>query len=123
MKTILAFAVAAAFAALSPAAFADVSCKAPKADAAVEDHSHCGGNHGAQAAGAVYKATGSVKRVDKSTGKVMIAHDPVPDLKWPAMTMQFGVADKKLLDELAAGKKIDFRFVQRGTDYVVTALY
>ena len=122
MRTILSLAIAAAFAAMSPLAMADVSCKAPRAEAAKEDHSHCGGNHG-DASGAVYKATGSVKSVNKATGKVTIAHDPVADLKWPAMTMQFGVADRKLLDELAAGKKVDFRFVQRGTDYVVTAIY
>ena len=120
MKTILALAVAAAFATLSPAAFADVSCKAPAAGQ--HEHSGCGA-HASDAQAAVYKATGSVKSVNKAAGKVTITHDAIAELHWPAMTMQFGVADKKLLDELAAGKKVDFRFVQRGTDYVVTALY
>ena len=120
MKIILALAVSAAFAAASPLAFADVSCKAPAEGH--HDHSGCGA-HASESQGAVYKATGSVKSVNKSAGKVTIAHEAIPDLHWPAMTMQFGVADKKLLGELAAGKKIDFRFVQRGNDYLVTALY
>ena len=122
MKSILAFAIAAAFAAATPSAFASQSCKAPAADAR-DDHTHCGAAADAEAQGAVYKATGSVKGVNKAAGKVTIAHDAIPDLHWPAMTMRFDVSDRKLLDELTAGKKIDFRFVQRGSSYVVTALY
>lgn len=122
MKTLTAFAAAAAFAAISPLAIAGVDCKA---STPAHEHNH-GANCGAQGAdtqSAVYKATGSVKNVNRATGKVTIAHGPVAELKWPAMTMQFAVADKKLLGELAAGKTVDFRFVQRGSDYVVTALY
>jgi Cu(I)/Ag(I) efflux system protein CusF len=120
MKTLATLAVTAAFAAVSPLALADVGCKAtPESH---HDHSGCGA-HATEAQSAVYKATGSVKSVNKPAGKVTIAHEAIADLHWPAMTMQFGVADKKLLDELAAGKKVDFRFVQRGTDYIVTALY
>ena len=120
MKTFIALAAAALFAAVSPLAAADVSCKAPAEGQ--HDHSGCGA-HAAQGQAAVYKATGSVKSVNKPAGKVTIAHAAIPELHWPAMTMQFGVADKKLLDELGAGRKIDFRFVQRGNDYIVTALY
>ena len=85
------------------------------------DHSHAGPDQVA-AQPAVYTGTGSVKSINKAAGKVTIAHQAIADLHWPAMTMQFGVADKKLLDELSAGRKIDFRFVQRGNDYVVIAL-
>lgn len=122
MKSIVALAFAGAFTLLTPAAMASQECKA--APAGHDAHSHCGGTAaGGQSQGAVYKATGSVKDVNKAAGKVTISHDPVAELHWPAMTMRFGVSDRKLLDELAAGKKIDFRFVQRGTEYVVTALY
>ncbi|HET9580115.1 MAG TPA: copper-binding protein [Usitatibacter sp.] len=121
MKSIVALAVAGAFTFLAPAAVASQECKA--APAGHEAHSHCGAAADAQSQGAVYKATGSVKDVNKAAGKVTISHDPVAELHWPAMTMRFGVSDRKLLDELAAGKKVDFRFVQRGKEYVVTALY
>ncbi len=111
MKSPLEFAIAIVIAAAAPLALAG----------APHDHAHMAAE--AATASAVYKSTGSVKSVNKAAGKVTIAHEAIPDLHWPAMTMQFGVADKKLLDELAAGRKIDFQFVQRGTEYIVTALH
>ena len=124
MRTILALAFAGALAMAAPVALASGSCKVPTAEPAKEDHSHCGTAASNETpADAVYRATGSVKSVDKTAGKVTIAHEAIADLKWPAMTMRFGVSDKKLLDELTAGRKIEFRFVQRGKDYVLTALY
>lgn len=123
MKSMLAIAATATFAVFASSAFASESCKTPAADGK-EAHSHCGAVAADAAAQvAVYKATGSVKNINKAAGKVTIAHDAIPELHWPAMTMSFGVADRKLLDELSAGKKVDFRFVQRGHDYIVTALY
>ena len=123
MKRFPAYVLAAALAMTAGSAYASESCRVPK-DGANEGHTHCGGaTASTHAHGAVYKATGSVKSVDKAAGRVIIAHHPVAALNWPAMTMRFGVSDKALLDELAAGREIDFRFVQRGTEYIVTALY
>ena len=34
----------------------------------------------------------------------------------------FTVKDKKLLDRIAVGKKIDFEFVEQGKDYLVTSV-
>jgi Cu(I)/Ag(I) efflux system protein CusF len=122
MKSIPTLAAAALFATLAPlVSHAGSSCST--AEALKEDHSACGAHEAHSAEGAVYKATGSVKSVNKAAGKVTIAHEAIADLHWPAMTMQFGVSDRKLLDELAAGKKVDFRFVQRGSAYLVTAVY
>lgn len=75
-----------------------------------------------QAQAKTYKASGVVKTIDAAKGSVMLAHGPVPELKWPAMTMGFAVKDKALLDKLAVGKKIDFEFVEQGKGYVVTAV-
>ena len=69
---------------------------------------------------ASYKATGTVKKVDKAKGTVTLAHGPVKELKWSSMTMPFGVEDKSVLDKLSSGKKVDFEFVQEGKNYVVT---
>jgi Cu(I)/Ag(I) efflux system protein CusF len=74
----------------------------------------------AQAQTAAHKATGVVKSVDRARGSVMLAHDPVASLKWPAMTMPFLVQDKPLLDKLQPGKKVEFEFTQQGKDYVIT---
>jgi len=70
--------------------------------------------------GTVYKASGTVKKLDAKSGKVTIAHGPVQSIGWPAMTMTFTVKDRKLLDKVAVDKKVDFEFVQRGKDYVIT---
>jgi Cu(I)/Ag(I) efflux system protein CusF len=68
-----------------------------------------------------HKASGTVTKVDRIANKVTIAHGPVQSLKWPAMTMNFLVKDKTLLDRLSSGKKVDFEFVQQGRDYVITS--
>jgi Cu(I)/Ag(I) efflux system protein CusF len=69
-----------------------------------------------------HQATGVVTSVDRAKGTVMLAHDPVKSLKWPAMTMGFTVKDKALLDKLQPGKKVEFEFVQQGKDYVITGV-
>lgn len=72
------------------------------------------------AKGAVHKATGVVTKVDKD--KVTVKHEPVPTMKWPAMTMAFVVKDKALMEKMKKDQKVDFEFVQEGRDYVVTAV-
>ena len=69
-----------------------------------------------------HKATGVVKSVDVAKGAVTVAHGPVTNLKWPAMTMTFMVKDKKLFDKLTSDKKVEFEFVQQGKDYLITAV-
>jgi len=69
---------------------------------------------------AAHQATGVVKSVDRAKSTVMLAHDPVKSLNWPAMTMPFTIKDKALLEKLPAGKKVQFEFVQQGKDYVIT---
>lgn len=71
---------------------------------------------------AANKASGVVKRIDPAKGTVTIAHGPVPELKWPAMTMPFQVKDKALFDKLAVDRKIEFEFVQQGSASVLTAV-
>jgi Cu/Ag efflux protein CusF len=69
-----------------------------------------------------YKASGVVKKVDAAKSTATIAHGPVKDLNWPAMTMAFKVKDKTLLDRLGVDKKVDFVLAQEGRDYVITAV-
>jgi len=75
-----------------------------------------------KASAKVHKATGVVKKVDIAKGEVTLAHGPVKDLKWPAMTMGFAVKDKALFDKLVVDKKVDFEFVQEGSSHVVTSV-
>ncbi|HRD67050.1 MAG TPA: copper-binding protein [Candidatus Competibacter sp.] len=82
-------------------------------------------DHGAAqpAASEAIAATGTVKGVDAAAGKLVIAHDPIPALKWPAMTMDFRLADKALASKVKAGDKIKFEMVpgEKGS-YIVTAI-
>ena len=71
---------------------------------------------------AAFNTSGVVKKLDPARGSASITHAPIPELKWPAMTMVFKVKDKALLDRLTVEKKIDFSFVREGKDYVITAV-
>ncbi len=75
-----------------------------------------------KSAAATNQAIGVVKSIDAVKNTVTLAHEPVQSLKWPAMTMAFGVKDKALFDKLQPGKKVEFEFVQQGKDYIITAV-
>jgi Cu(I)/Ag(I) efflux system periplasmic protein CusF len=72
--------------------------------------------------GSAYKASGTVTKIDPAAGRVTIAHGPVQALKWPAMSMTFGVKDKALLGRAQPGKKVEFEFEKQGSDYVITRI-
>lgn len=69
-----------------------------------------------------HKASGTIEAVDPVAGTLKINHGPVASLSWPAMTMDFGVSDKALLNNVKSGQRIEFEFIERGSDYVVTAI-
>jgi len=72
--------------------------------------------------GKTHKGAGTVKKVDPAGGKVTIAHGPIPTMKWPAMNMTFTVKDKALLGKLSQDKKVEFEFVDQGSNYVITSV-
>ena len=80
-----------------------------------------GKDPGKQSQAKTHKGTGTVTKVDPTGSKVTIAHGPVQTLKWPAMTMTFGVKDMALLGKLSSGKKVEFEFVKQGSEYVITS--
>jgi Cu(I)/Ag(I) efflux system protein CusF len=77
--------------------------------------------HGAARA-VTYKAEGTVKKIDAAVGTVMLAHGPIPSLKWPPMTMSFDVRDKKLLGGIKAEQKVTFEFVEEKGRYVIVSI-
>ena len=66
---------------------------------------------------------GVVKKVDAAAGVVKLAHEPIPAIKWPAMTMDIKVQDARLLTGLKPEQKVDFGLV-RGADgqYVISRI-
>jgi len=77
----------------------------------------------ASASGAGHKAAGKVDAIDDKAGKISINHGPVASIKWPAMTMEFKVANNALLSGLTPGAAVAFEFVERGPgEWVITAI-
>jgi Cu/Ag efflux protein CusF len=66
---------------------------------------------------------GVVKKVDAAAGVVKLAHEPIPAIKWPAMTMDIKVQDAKLLTGIKPEQKVDFGLV-KGADgqYVISRI-
>jgi len=70
-----------------------------------------------------HRASGKVEAVDAQAGTLSISHGPVDSLKWPAMTMDFMVANAALLKDLKPGAAIAFEFVERGPgEWVITSI-
>ncbi len=76
--------------------------------------------HGAYGATPAYTVRGVVEEV--STTELTLAHDAIPALKWPAMTMGFRLSDPRLATGLAPKQQVRFTFSQQGEDYVITAI-
>jgi membrane fusion protein, copper/silver efflux system len=74
------------------------------------------------AASVGHHAEGRVEEVDAKAGTLSLSHGPVPSLKWPAMTMEFKLANEALLQTLKPGAVVSFEFVERGPgEWVITA--
>lgn len=71
---------------------------------------------------AVHQAIAVVQSVNPVKGSVMLAHEAIPSLNLPAMTMGFVVKDSKLFDKLIVGKKVNIAIVKQGADYVITTV-
>jgi RND family efflux transporter MFP subunit len=75
------------------------------------------------ATSAGHKAQGKVDSVDAKAGTVTLSHGPVDSLKWPAMTMEFKLANPALLKDLQPGKAVSIEFVERAAgEWVITAV-
>ena len=64
-------------------------------------------------------ASGTVKSIAANHESLRIFHDPIPELKWPAMNMQFEVIDHELTHPLEVGDRVIFEFVQKDGKYII----
>ncbi|HQE40731.1 MAG TPA: efflux RND transporter periplasmic adaptor subunit, partial [Zoogloea sp.] len=70
-----------------------------------------------------HRAEGTVDSLDLQAGTVMLEHGPVASLKWPAMTMEFKLANPALQAALKPGAKVTVEFVERQPgEWVITAV-
>ena len=70
-----------------------------------------------------HKTTGRIQSIDHAAGTVKIAHEAVPSLKWPAMTMEFSVPSETALAGLSVGEEVEFAFSERSAGhYAITEI-
>jgi membrane fusion protein, copper/silver efflux system len=62
----------------------------------------------AKAAPALYETRGRVEQITPTS--VTLSHEPVPAIGWPAMTMQFRLADPALAKGVKVGDRVAFGF-------------
>jgi Cu(I)/Ag(I) efflux system membrane fusion protein len=75
----------------------------------------------AAAKGVSHHAEGTVDSVDAKAGTISLNHGPVDSLKWPAMTMEFKLANASMLQGLKPGDMVTVEFVERGQgEWVIT---
>ena len=68
------------------------------------------GEPGVRAAPALHQSSGRIEQL--SATAVTLSHEPVPALGWPAMTMQFKLADPQIASGLKVGERVAFAFDQ-----------
>ena len=68
------------------------------------------------------KGTGTVTGIDKPAGTVTLDHGPIPEISWPAMTMDFKVVPATLLDTVKVGDKVSFDLKMANGAGEVTAI-
>ena len=68
------------------------------------------------------KGHGTVTAIDKAAGTITLDHGPIPEAKWPAMTMAFKAAPA-ITDAAKIGDKVDFDLTLTGSAGEVTAIH
>ncbi|WP_368760954.1 cation efflux system protein CusF [Klebsiella quasipneumoniae] len=57
---------------------------------------------------------GAIKAIDMDSKKITIAHEAIPAVNWPPMTMRFTITPQTQLNNVKNGDSVDFTFVQQG---------
>lgn len=66
---------------------------------------------------------GTIQSVDREAGTVKIAHEAVPSLSWPAMTMEFKLSNAQDSAGLKEGEQVEFHFTEESAgQYAITQI-
>jgi len=66
-------------------------------------------------------AVGVVKGLDAAKGTITLAHEPIPEIKWPAMTMGFKATGAQI-SSVKVGDRVTFEFVAKGMDATIVSI-
>jgi RND family efflux transporter MFP subunit len=70
-----------------------------------------------------HQAQGTVEVINTKAGTVAINHGAIASVNWPAMTMEFKLANDAQFKDLKPGVVVAFEFVERGPgEWVITSL-
>jgi len=70
----------------------------------------------------VITGKGVVVSLNKASGSVTLKHEAIAAIDWPAMTMNFKVKDKRQLEKLNKGDKVEFTLIPSGNDYLIDSI-
>ena len=76
---------------------------------------------GTTAPAATNQTIGVIKAIDAKSGTVTLSHEPVPAIKWPAMTMPFHISPE-LARGISVGQRVKFEFTAKGMDGTITKI-
>ena len=65
------------------------------------------------------QGTGVVKSVDPDKGSITLAHQAIPALGWPAMTMRFKI-DRQIASTVKPGQHVTFELVPNAMGGTIT---
>ena len=66
--------------------------------------------------------TGTINAVDLQQHKVNLSHNPIPEIGWPAMTMDFPVDASVDLKAIKPGTRVNFTIEQGQDGYEIKAI-
>lgn len=66
-------------------------------------------------------AVGLIQTINTITNTVTIATEAIPERNWPAMTMDYKVAENAAAN-VRAGQKVNFEFAGEGMDVTITKI-
>ena len=93
----------------------------PKQDGQAPATTEHTGHDSAGATTVGHQAEGKVESVDAKAGVITLNHGPIASLKWPAMTMEFKIANASLLSTLKPGVSVAVEIVERQPgEWVIT---
>ena len=70
-----------------------------------------------------HQAEGILNAVDAAAGAVTVSHGPVASLNWPAMKMDFVLANPALVQNISPGSQVAIEFVERKPgEWVITSM-
>lgn len=66
--------------------------------------------------------TGIIKELMPDQSKINLAHDPIPDLDWPDMVMDFEIKDSVSLKGLNKDDKVEFELEKSESGYMIKSI-